>query len=137
MAANKQHYNAGYSAALRDLMEVIQQGVSVGHLGGESGNEAEGGMTIGRVMDWIDARLDAIKAMGEDEDDDERDKESGTKAKVGGSNRISAADRGDKQRSYPSVRIPSFYSASYDVVTRAKFIEICMFTMVAACRGDA
>ena len=66
---SKQHYNAGYSAALRDLLVVIQQGVSVGG----AGNDEDAGMSIGRIMDWIDARLDAIKAREEEEDEEERE----------------------------------------------------------------
>jgi len=59
---------------------MIQQGVSVGGLdpsGSGSSHDAEGGgMTIGRVMDWIEARLDAIKSREEEEDEDEeREKE--------------------------------------------------------------
>lgn len=57
---------------------MIQQGVSVGgtagtaspnsqSLGGSGGNE----MTIGKVMDWIEARLEAIKSREEEEDEDE------------------------------------------------------------------
>jgi hypothetical protein len=44
---------------------MIQQGVS--------GSEE---MTIGRVMDWIEGRLEAIQAKGEEEDEDE-EKERG------------------------------------------------------------
>lgn len=69
LATSKQHYNAGYAAALEDLLSVIQQGVSVG--GGD-------GMTIGRIMDWIDARREVIKEREEDDEDDE-DKESKSK----------------------------------------------------------
>ncbi|TDL15985.1 hypothetical protein BD410DRAFT_678713, partial [Rickenella mellea] len=54
---SKQAYNAGYAAACTDLLSVIQQGVSLGGAGEEGG---EGGMTIGRVMDWVEARLEAI-----------------------------------------------------------------------------
>ncbi|KZP20506.1 hypothetical protein FIBSPDRAFT_742073, partial [Athelia psychrophila] len=64
---SKRAYNAGYGAACQDLLLMIQQGVSVGgttqpsspnsrSLGGSGGNE----MTIGKVMDWIEARLEAI-----------------------------------------------------------------------------
>lgn len=53
---------------------MIQQGVSVG---GESIDGVDGGMTIGRVMDWIDARLEAIKSREEEEEDEEeRDSKS-------------------------------------------------------------
>lgn len=77
LATSKQHYDAGYSAALEDLLSVIQQGVSVG--GGD-------GMTIGRIMDWIDARREVMKER-EDDEEEEEDKESkpkGSSSTVGG-----------------------------------------------------
>jgi len=53
---------------------MIQQGVSLdptGLLDAEGG-----GMTIGRVMDWTEARLEAIRSREEEEDEDEeREKE--------------------------------------------------------------
>ncbi|OCH88898.1 hypothetical protein OBBRIDRAFT_715987, partial [Obba rivulosa] len=49
---SKRAYNAGYAAACQDLLLMIQQGVSTG----ESGP----GMSIGRIMDYIEARLEAI-----------------------------------------------------------------------------
>lgn len=54
---------------------MIQQGVSLNPSG--SSHDAEGGgMTIGRVMDWTEARLEAIKSREEEEDEDEeREKE--------------------------------------------------------------
>ena len=55
---------------------MIQQGVSLDQ--SVSGDDAESGLTIGRVMDWIEARLEAIKSRQEEEDEDEereRDKE--------------------------------------------------------------
>ncbi|PPQ75941.1 hypothetical protein CVT24_002492 [Panaeolus cyanescens] len=73
----KRAYNAGYAAACQDLLEFIQQGVSasgdVGHGAGPS-RIAEGstsGMTIGQIMDWTEARVEAIKAREEEEDEDE------------------------------------------------------------------
>jgi hypothetical protein len=59
---------------------MIQQGVSVGDIGGTSSSShdpAEGaGMTIGKIMDWIEARLDVIKSREEEEDkDEEKEKE--------------------------------------------------------------
>jgi len=76
----KRAYNSGYAAACQDLLTMIQQGVSVGGLGptasGSSLDADNDGMTIGRVMDWIEARLDAIKTQEEEEDEDEeREKE--------------------------------------------------------------
>ncbi|KAH9924949.1 hypothetical protein B0H21DRAFT_149534 [Amylocystis lapponica] len=67
---SKRAYNAGYAAACQDLLLMIQQGVSTG----ESSDTVGRGMTIGRIMDYIEARLEAIKSREEEEDEDE-DKE--------------------------------------------------------------
>lgn len=72
---SKRAYNAGYAAACQDLLNFIQQGVSASDVGPPS-NDLEGGMTIGKVMDWTEARVDAIKAREEEEEEDEeREKE--------------------------------------------------------------
>ncbi|KAI6118464.1 hypothetical protein F5141DRAFT_1024201 [Pisolithus sp. B1] len=75
--ASKRAYNAGYAAACQDLMMMIQQGVSVGGIApSTSDNPLSGEMTIGRILDWIEARMEAIKAREEEEDEDEeREKE--------------------------------------------------------------
>ncbi|KAJ7253671.1 hypothetical protein B0H12DRAFT_1017455, partial [Mycena haematopus] len=49
--ASKRAYNGGYAAACRDLMEMLQLGVSDSHTLVPDRNQ-EAGMTIGRVMDW-------------------------------------------------------------------------------------
>lgn len=62
---------------------MIQQGVSVegiehaqNHGSSETGSTAPSssqskGMTIGKVMDWIEARMEAIKSREEEEDEEE------------------------------------------------------------------
>jgi len=84
---SKRAYNAGYGAACQDLLNFIQQGVSTGDVGnalaGTSHTVDGGGMTIGRVMDWTEARLEAIRATEEEEDEDEereKDRERGRAA---------------------------------------------------------
>ncbi|OSC98347.1 hypothetical protein PYCCODRAFT_1439381 [Trametes coccinea BRFM310] len=62
--ASKRAYNAGYAAACHDLLNMIQQGVSTDV---DAGRE----VTIGRIMDYIEARLEAIKAREEEEDEEE------------------------------------------------------------------
>ena len=64
------------------MLNFIQQGVSASDIGqapsGTSNAVEGGGMTIGRVMDWIEARVDAIRAREEEEEEDEereKDKE--------------------------------------------------------------
>ncbi|TCD65587.1 hypothetical protein EIP91_002472 [Steccherinum ochraceum] len=66
---SKRAYNAGYAAACQDLLLMIQQGVSAGE--SSSDPNGTGGMTIGRVMDYIEARLEAIKSREDEEDEDE------------------------------------------------------------------
>ena len=80
----KRAYNAGYAAACQDLLAMIQQGVSAlptvstHGMGNEvDGEESEGRtISIGRIMDYVEARLEAIRAREEEEEeDDEREKE--------------------------------------------------------------
>ncbi|KAJ7669277.1 hypothetical protein DFH06DRAFT_1180474 [Mycena polygramma] len=78
--ASKRAYNAGYAAACRDLMEMLQLGVSDSHTLVPDRNQ-EAGMTIGRVMDWVEARLDALRSREEEEDEeDERERGSHSSA---------------------------------------------------------
>lgn len=63
LAASKEAYSSGYLTCLQDTLQFIQAGVSVS---GSSGEE----MTIGRVMDWLEARLEAIKSTEEEEEED-------------------------------------------------------------------
>lgn len=104
---SKRAYNAGYGAALQDLLDVIQQGVSVGGVGGTG---SEGGMTIGRVMDWVEARLEAVRAREEEEEEEEREREckSATSAKVAPVTR-------DKEKSDapPRVRVHLCFTACH------------------------
>ncbi|EIM84613.1 uncharacterized protein STEHIDRAFT_33859, partial [Stereum hirsutum FP-91666 SS1] len=52
---SKRAYNAGYAAACQDLLQMIQQGVS------DSETEGGSGMpTIERVLDWVEARYEAV-----------------------------------------------------------------------------
>lgn len=67
---SKRAYNAGYASACRDLLNMIQQGVSAGDSSGSDGQ----GIAIGRIMDYVEARLEAIRSREEEEDEDE-DKE--------------------------------------------------------------
>ncbi|TBU40426.1 hypothetical protein BD309DRAFT_967500 [Dichomitus squalens] len=62
--ASKRAYNAGYAAACHDLLNMIQQGVST-----DADPSRE--VTIGRIMDYIEARLEAIRAREEEEDEEE------------------------------------------------------------------
>ena len=64
---SKRAYNAGYAAACLDILSMIQQGVSAG--GDHAG---ENPMSVGRIMDWVEARCDAIKAREEEEEEEEQ-----------------------------------------------------------------
>lgn len=64
---SKRAYNAGYVTACQDILSMIQQGVSAG--GDHTG---ENPMSVGRIMDWVEARCDAIKAREEEEDEEEQ-----------------------------------------------------------------
>ena len=69
---SKQAYSAGYATCLLDVLHFVEAGVSV------SGNAGEE-MTIGRVMDWVEARIEAIKSTEEEEEEEDRIKEGPTK----------------------------------------------------------
>lgn len=89
---SKRAYNAGYAAACQDLLLMIQQGVSAG----ETSDVDGGSVTIGRIMDYVEARLEAIKSREEEEDeDDEKDKERerDRKATAGASARPSTVNK--------------------------------------------
>jgi hypothetical protein len=74
-------------------MEMLQLGVSDSHTLVPDRNQ-EAGMTIGRVMDWVEARLDAVRSREEEEDEeDERERgshSSAPNASASGSHRPSA-----------------------------------------------
>ncbi|KAG6917705.1 hypothetical protein DXG01_001477 [Tephrocybe rancida] len=81
---SKRAYNAGYAAACQDLLTMIQQGVSLSpNPSAPSHDPDHGGLTIGRVMDWTEARLEAIRSREEEEDEEEereREREGGGKS---------------------------------------------------------
>jgi len=60
---SKRAYTTGYVAACQDILLMIQQGVSTGEPGDA--------VSVGRIMDWLEARLDAVKAREEEEDEEE------------------------------------------------------------------
>ncbi|PFH50190.1 hypothetical protein AMATHDRAFT_61517 [Amanita thiersii Skay4041] len=79
---SKRAYNAGYAAACQDLLNMIQQGVSAS---GIDNTDSLEGMTIGRVMDWTEARLEAIKQREEEEEEEEeRERERNRSASAAG-----------------------------------------------------
>lgn len=99
----KKAYNSGYAQACQDMLNFIQQGVSASStLGFPDESQASpsstvdgGGMTIGRVMDFTEARLDAIKALEEDEDEDEeKEAPKQSKPKAGPSAAVGVAPAG-------------------------------------------
>lgn len=67
---SKRAYTAGYVTACKDVLLMIQQGVSAGGVD-------DSVMNVGRIMDWVEARLDAVKAR-EEEEDEEEEREGGS-----------------------------------------------------------
>ncbi|KAG9008424.1 hypothetical protein FRB90_008888, partial [Tulasnella sp. 427] len=119
---SKKAYNEGYATCLRDVLNFIQAGVSaegrMAELGGNDGSGALGlnlnfdvdgnGMTIGRVMDWVEGRLEMITSEEEEEQgantgggtqDDEEQKSAKTKAAVETAKRMLAARNRQTQSS--------------------------------------
>lgn len=134
----KRAYNAGYGAACHDLLLMIQQGVSVGGIGpagptsssGESSNE----MTIGKVMDWIEARLEAVKSREEEEDEEEERERTRNGA---------SANTTTSTLSKPSTTTKANTAENVPTVTRAKdqvrllsnfFTLECYLIVTSACR---
>lgn len=71
-------------ACLKDILQFVQAGVCTAGDAGGGGQEGEHGMmTIGRVMDWVEARLEAIKCTDEEEEEERVRRESGPGTDVG------------------------------------------------------
>ncbi|KAI0030293.1 hypothetical protein K488DRAFT_54536, partial [Vararia minispora EC-137] len=51
LKASKRSYDQGYAAACHEVLAMIQQGVS---------DHADPALHVARVMDWLEARLDAV-----------------------------------------------------------------------------
>ena len=74
----KRHYDAGYDsgylAALDELMSIIQHGVSTSADSASNLNCIdEHAMSIGWVMDWIEARSEAMRSKGRGNRGDEEE----------------------------------------------------------------
>lgn len=68
LQSSKRAYTAGYEACLQDVLELVQAGVSDGiNARGTGGVDGEA-MSVGRVMDWVEARLEDIKEDKREED---------------------------------------------------------------------
>ena len=74
---------------------MIQQGVS----------DSETPPSIGRVMDWVEARLDAIRAREEEEDEEDEETAASKKEKEGqtGPGRLKASSSLPRANSAPAV----------------------------------
>ena len=90
-STSKRAYNSGYAAACADLLQMIQQGVS----------DSETPPTIGRVMDWVEARLEAVRAREEEED--EEDEENASKKDGGQATKLRASSTLPRPNSAPAV----------------------------------
>ncbi|CDZ96358.1 hypothetical protein [Phaffia rhodozyma] len=69
LSTSKRAYSAGYSTCLADVLQMIQHGLSASHPAND-GALGGGGpeMTIGRIMDWVEARQETIRLEEEDQD---------------------------------------------------------------------
>jgi hypothetical protein len=94
-STSKRAYNSGYAAACADLLQMIQQGVS----------DSETPPSIGRVMDWVEARLEAIRAREEEEDEEDEESAASKKEKDGqtGPGRLKASSSLPRANSAPAV----------------------------------
>lgn len=61
---------------------MIQQGVSTGGIAPSDHNPRSSGMTVGRILDWIEARMEAVKSREEEEDEDEEREKDRDRARV-------------------------------------------------------
>lgn len=78
-STSKRAYNSGYAAACADLMQMIQQSVS----DSDSSPETETQPSIGRVLDWVEARLEAVRAREEEEDEEDEEGAASRREKEG------------------------------------------------------
>jgi hypothetical protein len=116
-STSKRAYNSGYAAACADLLQMIQQGVS----------DSETPPSIGRVMDWVEARLEAIRAREEEEEEEDEESAASKKEKDAqtGPGRLKASSSLPRANSAPAVPqqapreqvsslslFPSFFSQS-------------------------
>ncbi|KAF8466778.1 hypothetical protein DFH94DRAFT_780087 [Russula ochroleuca] len=94
-STSKRAYNSGYAAACADLLQMIQQSVS----------DSETPPSIGRVMDWVEARLEAIRAREEEEDEEDEESAASKKEKEGQgqTGRLKASSSLPRANSAPAV----------------------------------
>lgn len=94
---------------------MIQQGVSTGE---SSETDGQGMAVIGRIMDYIEARLEAIKSREEEEDEDEekeRERERGKPAPAAGPSTRPAPAPAVPAKSKEQVRNIVFLVVSFSV----------------------
>lgn len=105
--ASKRHFDAGYATALDDLESVIQHGVSAAPDTAAVGRDE--GMSIGRILDWIEARKESIRVKARDDEEDEEEKDSRNRGSVATKPPVRTSGAGDvrdkaKARSPTEVR---------------------------------
>ncbi|KAL5481185.1 hypothetical protein ACEPAI_10126 [Sanghuangporus weigelae] len=125
--AARRNFDAGYAMALDDLLSVVQHGVSAGSDVNTSEKDATEAMSIGRILDWIEARQESLRLKTREEEEEEDERETKTKTKQGvtskpvvglsrlGDSRDKAAPRSTENvsssPSVPSRRLPTGTSA--------------------------
>jgi hypothetical protein len=111
-------YSAGYSACLADVLQMINHGVSSQPLPPLHSNaafsnhpssssthfdvQAGGMMTIGRILDWIEARQETIR---QEEDDEDMTNEDGGSGGDGTAPAAGTASRGGVMRENASMGV--------------------------------
>ena len=104
---------------------MIQQGVSLDPSMSPHGADGAG-MTIGRVMDWIEARLEAIKSREEEEDEEEeREKEKERGVRPGGPTSASA-------RTQPGAKASTAHEPHTSAPPPPKAPVRCLFISLSA-----
>jgi hypothetical protein len=94
-------------------MIMIQQGVSAGGIAPSDHNAHSGEMTVGRILDWIEARMEAVKSREEEEDEDEERDKDRERARVTPPSTRSDAHKDTHSFPSSSSQKPSQTSASY------------------------
>lgn len=131
-STSKRAYNSGYAAACADLLQMIQQGVS----------DSETPPTIGRVMDWVEARLEAVRAGEEDEEDEDEDsagkKDAGNQSQTA-KLRAGASSAPPRPNSAPAV--PQQHTPREQVRTGPSSPPlslrfVCLFRMLCVLKGE-
>lgn len=134
LQTTNQSYNAGYAACLHEIQQNIQATLSVPS-GGDNGIDDHGhedgaGRTLGRLMDWIEARQEALKFEAEDEKEEQAQQQqqrqqqqykgSSSSAKASSAGETSRAGRQSTERPPVQMSSPSAESQTLPMETEGE-----------------